>query len=90
MRVFMTLTAIGLFAISASSGAADSGCEAKAADKHLSGAAKTSFVQKCEKDAKSGSAQATCEAKAAEKRLYGAAKDSFVKKCVTDAANAAK
>jgi len=85
MRVWMTLTAIGLFAISASSGAADSGCEAKAADKHLSGAAKTSFVQKCEKDAKGGSAQATCEAQAAAKKLYGAAKNSFVKKCVADA-----
>ena len=86
MRLLITLTAIGLFAISATSQAADSGCEAKAADKHLSGAAKTSFVQKCEKDAKAGSAQATCEAQAAEKKLYGAAKNSFVKKCVTDAA----
>ena len=85
MRVLMTLTAIGLFAISATSRAADSGCEAKAADKHLSGAAKTSFVQKCEKDAKGGSAQATCEAQAAAKKLYGAAKNSFVKKCVADA-----
>jgi hypothetical protein len=86
MRLLITLTAIGLFAISATSQAAESGCEVKAADKHLSGAAKTSFVQKCEKDAKAGSAQATCEAQAAEKKLYGAAKNSFVKKCVTDAA----
>lgn len=31
--------------------AADAGCEAKAAEKKLAGAAKTSFVKKCESDA---------------------------------------
>ena len=32
--------------------AADSACEAKAAEKKLAGAAKTSFMKKCEADAK--------------------------------------
>jgi hypothetical protein len=40
----------------------------------------TSFMKKCETDAKS-----TCDKTAAERKLAGAAKDSFTKKCVTDA-----
>ena len=58
-------------------------CQAKAAEKKLAGAAKTSFLKKCEKDA-----TATCEAAAAEKKLAGAAKNSFTKKCVKDAVGA--
>jgi len=65
--------------------APDAACEAQAAEKKLSGAAKTSFVKKCTKDA-GGSAAAACDAQAAEKKLAGAAKNSFVKKCVSDAA----
>jgi hypothetical protein len=61
--------------------AADPGCEAKAAEKKLAGAARTSFVRKCEKDA---AATATCEAQATEKKLSGAAKNSFIKKCQKD------
>jgi len=64
------------------------GCEAKAAEKKLSGAAKTSFVKKCETDA-GASASASCDAKAAEKKLAGAAKTSFVKKCEADAGGGA-
>lgn len=63
-------------------------CEAKAADKKLAGAARSSFVKKCLKDAKA-SAVAACEANAAEKKLYGAAKNSFVKKCEREAVAAA-
>ena len=55
-------------------------CNAAAAEKKLAGAAKTSFLKKCEKDAK-----ATCEAASKEKKLSGAAKTSFEKKCVKDA-----
>jgi len=62
----------------------ESTCDAQAAEKKLSGAAKTSFVKKCEKDAKAD-ASAACESQAAAKKLYGAAKNSFVKKCVADA-----
>ena len=54
-------------------------CESKAVSadgKPLQGAAKTSFVKKCKKDA--------CESKAVSsegKPLYGAAKNSFMAKC---------
>jgi len=41
--------------------AADSNCESKAAEKHLSGAAKNSFVTKCEKQAKAEGAKAQCD-----------------------------
>ena len=55
-------------------------CEMQAAEKKLAGAAKTSFVKKCENDA-----MAACEAMSKEKKLAGAAKTSFEKKCVKDA-----
>ena len=60
--------------------AADMTCTAAAAEKKLAGAAKNSFMKKCEKDA-----AAACDAAAAEKKLAGAAKTSFTKKCVKDA-----
>ena len=65
---------------------AASDCESKAVDKNgkaLAGAAKTSFIKKCEADA--APAQAACEAKAVDKNgkaLAGAAKTSSVKKCM--------
>jgi hypothetical protein len=86
------ITACALFAGQAY--AADSGCEAKAVDKNgkaLAGAAKTSFVKKCEKEAGSAAAGAACETKAVDKNgkpLAGAAKTSFMKKCSKDAAPA--
>ncbi len=58
-------------------------CESKAVSKDgkpLSGAAKTSFITKCKKDA--------CEGKAIGKDgkpLSGAAKNSFMAKCEKDA-----
>ena len=55
-------------------------CNAAAAEKKLSGAAKTSFLKKCEKDA-----TAACQAASKEKKLSGAAKTSFEKKCIRDA-----
>ena len=67
--------------------AANAACEAKAVDKNgkaLAGAAKTSFMKKCEGDAGNG-ASAACEKSAAEKKLAGAAKNSHVKKCMADA-----
>jgi hypothetical protein len=63
--------------------AAATSCEARAIDKNgkpLAGAAKTSFLKKCE---------GNCEAKAIDKNgkpLAGAAKASFIKKCEADAA----
>ena len=66
--------------------AADSSCETLAAEKHLAGAAKTSFMKKCEKDSAAGAAKQQCATQAADKKLAGAAKNSFVKKCEKDAA----
>jgi hypothetical protein len=60
-------------------------CASKAAEKKLAGAAKNSFMKKCEKDAKVEAATTDCGAKAAEKKLAGAAKNSFTKKCIADA-----
>ncbi len=83
MMIAMTLALAGL---SMTATAADSACESKAADKHLAGAAKNSFMKKCEREAKAASAKEACEAQAAEKKLHGAAKTSFTKKCEKDAA----
>ena len=59
---------------------ADPTCAAQATDKKLAGAAKTSFLKKCQSDA-----AAACDKQAADKKLAGAAKTSFTKKCVSDA-----
>jgi hypothetical protein len=58
-------------------------CESRAVDKNgkaLSGAAKTSFIQKCKRDA--------CAAKAIDKNgkaMAGAAKKSFMDRCEKEA-----
>jgi hypothetical protein len=54
-------------------------CKATAAEKKLAGAALTSFMKKCQSDAKN-----TCDLSASEKKLSGAAKSSFATKCVKD------
>lgn len=69
--------------------AGSSMCEAKAPDKKLSGAARTIFVTKCDKDA-AAATQKTCDMQAADKKLAGAAKTSFTQKCVRDATGASK
>ncbi len=74
----------GMAASAPMPGGAMSNCDAKAMEKKLAGAAKTSFVKKCEADA-GASATAACDAKATEKKLAGAAKTSFVQKCESDA-----
>jgi hypothetical protein len=55
-------------------------CTAQATEKKLAGAAKTSFMKKCESDATKA-----CEADSAKRKLAGAAKTSHMKKCVSDA-----
>lgn len=71
-----------------------SDCAAKAAEKKLAGAAKNSFMKKCEKDAgaaaPASAPNADCVARATEKKLAGAARNSFMKKCEKDAAAAKK
>ena len=84
---FATIAMAALFATTAF--ATDQSCQAQAAEKKLAGAAKTSFVKKCEKDA-TAAATTACEGQAADKKLAGAAKTSFVKKCVKDSTAAAK
>ena len=81
--------AVALSVFSAASLAANPACDAKAAEKNLAGAAKTSFLKKCEKDALDAATKA-CEAKATDKSLNGAARTSFTKKCVTDATTGTK
>jgi hypothetical protein len=81
---FMRLVVLCSFAVAAlmplASYAEGVTCNAAAAEKKLAGAAKTSFLKKCERDA-----AATCDTAAAEKKLAGAAKNSFNKKCKRDA-----
>jgi hypothetical protein len=60
-----------------------SSCSATASEKKLAGAAKNSFMKKCEREA-----TATCETAATDRKLAGAAKNSFLKKCVKDAVGA--
>ena len=81
---FLLVALVASFAALSTAGAADT-CATKAIDKNgkpLAGAAKTSFLDKCKKDA-----QTSCEAAAIDKNgkpLAGAAKTSNVNKCVTD------
>jgi hypothetical protein len=74
--------------------AANAACDKQADEKKLAGAARTSFVKKCEKDAAGGGgapmASAACEKSAADKKLAGAAKTSHLKKCMADEAAAKK
>ncbi|MFO1291552.1 MAG: PsiF family protein [Rubrivivax sp.] len=64
-------------------------CAAQADEKKLAGAARTSFIKKCEKDA-AAAPSAACVAQADEKKLAGAARNSFVKKCTADEKKAKK
>lgn len=79
-------------AAKAAPSAAASDCASKAVGKNgkpLAGAAKDSFMKKCEADAKGGPAAGSgCAEKAVGKDgkpLAGAAKASFMKKCEADA-----
>jgi hypothetical protein len=67
---------VSLFA----AGTAAASCKSEASGKKLAGAALTSFMTKCETDAK-----ASCDKSAKDKKLAGAAMTSFEKKCVEDA-----
>jgi len=96
MKKIISAIAIVTCGLFASQAFAASDCEAKAVDKNgkaLAGAAKTSFMKKCEADAGASGASAACEAKAVDKNgkpLAGAAKTSSIKKCTEDAAAAKK
>jgi hypothetical protein len=86
MRALIASVSLALLSTFAHAG--DATCDAKAAEKKLAGAAKTSFIKKCEKDTAAAGAGAACAAKAIDKNgkpLAGAAKNSFMKKCEKDA-----
>ncbi len=70
--------AIAIAVFSTALYAAEASCTQRADEKKLAGAARTSFLKKCE-----GDARAACEATADTKKLAGAARNSFVKKCAT-------
>jgi hypothetical protein len=73
-------TSIAASAYAQSPPAASPSCTTQATDKKLAGAAKTSFMKKCQTDATT-----SCNTQADGKKLAGAARTSFTKKCVTDA-----
>ncbi|MGU3493378.1 hypothetical protein ACLBXM_04980 [Xanthobacteraceae bacterium A53D] len=75
------ITAAALIALSAPAWAES--CTVTADTKKLAGAARTSFLTKCERDAASN-----CDTMAGQKKLAGAAKTSYVGKCVKDAVGA--
>ena len=78
-----SLAATALLVLAAASVSAQptaTACKAQATEKKLAGAALTSFMAKCERDA-----TASCDKAAADRKLSGAAKTSFTKKCVSDA-----
>lgn len=78
MLKIMLTTALLLGLATAAS--AEGSCTATSMDKKLAGAAKASFMKKCQTDAAK-----SCDNQAAAKKLAGAAKNSFAKKCVSDA-----
>ncbi len=89
MRNLIVVAIASLF-IATSAFAADESCEAKAVGKNgkpLAGAAKSSFMKKCEKNA-APAAASSCEARAVSKDgkpLAGAAKAASIKKCEANA-----
>ncbi len=90
-KILLTAVFSAFSLLAGSAFAANAACDAQAAEKKLAGAAKTSFLKKCEKDAKAApAASPACEKSAADKKLAGAAKTSHIKKCMADAASAPK
>ncbi|MCC6852663.1 MAG: hypothetical protein IT502_10185 [Rubrivivax sp.] len=89
MRELITLAAVTLGLFAGHAFAANADCEKQADEKKLAGAARTSFLKKCENDA-AAAPSAACVAQADEKKLAGAARNSFVKKCTADEKKAKK
>ncbi|WP_318013763.1 PsiF family protein [Roseateles oligotrophus] len=83
MKKLISFAALAALAFAGIAHAADATCDAQATEKKLAGAAKTSFLKKCNAD-HPAAANPACDAKAAEKKLHGAAKTSFMKKCAAD------
>jgi hypothetical protein len=75
-RIFIIVAVLS----AVSTGALAATCKGDASDKHLAGAALTSFMGKCERDART-----SCTMSADDRKLAGAARTSFTKKCINDA-----
>jgi hypothetical protein len=76
MKRLILAAGLALFALQASAAPT---CQAMAAENKLAGAAKNSFIKKCEKDAR-----AKCETAADKEKLAGAARNSSLKRCLQD------
>jgi hypothetical protein len=85
-KTLITACLMAMSLLAGQAHAANASCEATAKEKKLAGAAMTSFMKKCEKDAGGATAAASpaCEKSATEKKLAGAAKTSYMKKCTAD------
>ena len=57
-------------------------CESQAAAKKMVGAAKKSFMKKCESEM--AATQARCEARAKELKVLSSAKKIFIKNCIEE------
>ncbi|MGK4473702.1 hypothetical protein [Aeromonas molluscorum] len=90
IAILMTVFLMGMGGAQSATMTAQQLCEAQAAVKKLAGAAKTSFVGKCVKDAPVNDKASQCEQAAVDKKLAGAAKNSFIQKCVKTDATADK
>lgn len=78
----LLIATIATFSMNAAC-ATNAACEAQATEKNLSGAARTSFMTKCEKDA-AAAVTKSCKENATAKKLSGAARTSYVTKCEKD------
>ncbi|MDE2080443.1 MAG: hypothetical protein KGI90_03750 [Burkholderiales bacterium] len=87
-KTLMTLAVTACTLLAGTAFAAETGCATQAADKKLAGAAKASFMKKCEREAKPAmhAMNGDCAKMAGEKKLAGAAKTSYMKKCEREAA----
>ena len=79
MKKILFLALLGMASVAPAYADDAADCTATATEKKLAGAAKNSFMKKCQADAQKKS----CESQAAEKKLAGAAKNSFTKKCLS-------
>lgn len=93
MKSTVALLALSIATLAGSACAADTAgpqrgatCDSQAVDRKLSGAAKTSFLKKCNTDMAAAAPNASvCDSQAADRKLAGAAKTSFIQKCQREA-----
>ena len=91
MKKLLTALVATLFATTVFAQAGGT-CEAQATDKKLAGAAKTSFMKKCEREAKAAEGKTaktaqqekmkTCNKEAGDKKLKGKERKAFMSDCL--------